>query len=123
MLSPASRCCPYALSGATACWLLPLLVHLGLSAARRPALAGKGWPSSVGFWGDMTAACVVYAQAGWLLDGRIGQGCLLGTSVGCHASVSTVLFLRIILYDVRLGGCGCLLRPTLQRYRVKLFGS
>ena len=70
----------------------------------------------MGLWGDLTAVWVE-AQAGWLLDGRIGQRCpeLIGTSVGCHAYLSIVLFLCVLVYDVRFGGCGCLLWPALQR--------
>jgi hypothetical protein len=34
-----------------ACWLLPSPIHLGLSAARRPALADKGSAIACGYLG------------------------------------------------------------------------
>jgi len=43
----ATRC-----SGALARWLLPLLVHLGLFAARRQALADKGSAVFCGYLGQ-----------------------------------------------------------------------
>lgn len=111
--SPASRCCQHGPSGAVARWLLPLPIYLGLSAARRPALADKGLATTCGYLGQFDSGLGANAQVGWLAMGASCRGVPLGTSVGCHAMLNIFAMSAHSMYGAELGDRGCLLWPTL----------